>query len=94
MNHPRYAISLTGTTFPVMMEKLFKHGFVFTEARLKTMKEIRKHWWDVDKWGYLTFGVSNSDCKMIVHASVHNDDGRSTEISYEDFLKVEYYFGA
>ncbi len=82
-----------GKDFDRCMRILFKKGFVFTEARWKTLGDIHREWKYYASWEIIKFGASNDECKMILHAAGHIIkflDEDLAEITLEDFLKLNW----
>ena len=70
---------------------LFKHGYVFTGSRIRTMELVRKQWTN-ENFSYWNWIVTafDDECKAIMSAI---GDSRDTvnyiEITLEDFLKLK-----
>ena len=76
------------------MEVLLKRGFVFTTDRHKKIKDIRENWpFNSCEWKYIYAG-HEEHCKRVLNASKVSgnwnfDIGEMTEVSLNDFLKLD-----
>jgi hypothetical protein len=75
--------------FKDVLKLLFYRGHVFTSKRHKNYKEIESHWGGRDKWWYYIQVGGDSECEMVLNASMCRVSGILV-IEPDDFLGMNY----
>jgi len=88
MSHPKYKLELNTDSFEPIITELFRHGFVFSNGRFKTMAEIKACHGNNPAWDYLNFG-HHFECRMVVFGSFSS--WMRETVTLKEFLKIKYY---